>query len=127
MRVRVVFGLKNDGDNSATATIVNALVGRDNVVSLRWCGHNGEDLDSVPQPKRGDQRRFRGGRKRDPRLVASAQGAPVAKRAYYVRYFALPVAVPTSGDAVPAPVMRYRRRGTCRVRVRSFASKGLSI
>ena len=49
VQVRVVFGLKNDGNKAATATILNVLVGRENVVSLRWCGPNGEDLDSVPQ------------------------------------------------------------------------------
>jgi hypothetical protein len=41
VQVRVVFGLKNDGNRAATATVLNALVGQESVIGLRWCGPNG--------------------------------------------------------------------------------------
>lgn len=98
VQVRVVFGLKNDGNKAATATILNALVGRENVVSLRWCGPNGEDLDSVPQS--GETREdFDGDGDEIPAWWLPLDVPRVAKRPYYVKYFAFLVAVPTEGEA----------------------------
>lgn len=102
VQVRVVFGLKNDGDKAATATILNALVGRDNVESLRWCGPKGEDLDSAPQA--GETREdFEGDGNEMPALWLSLDVPRVAKRPYHERHFAFFVAVPTGGE-VTVPV-----------------------
>ena len=102
VQVHVVFGLKNDGNKAATATIPHALVGRENVVSLRWCGPNGEDLDSVPQAGETSED-FDGAGHEIPAWWLPLDVPRVAKRPYYVRYFAFLVAVPTAGE-VTVPV-----------------------
>jgi hypothetical protein len=102
VEVRVVFGLKNDGNKAATATVLNALVGRESVVSLRWCGPNGEDLDSAPQ---ADTTRedFEANGNEVPAWWLPLDVPRVAKRPYYMKYFTFLVAVPTAGE-VTVPV-----------------------
>jgi hypothetical protein len=103
--VRVVFGLKNEGDKAATTTILNALVAQEHVVSLRWCGPNGEEIDGSP-PSGHTVENFEDnddGHDEGKKIAAhwiTLELTRVAKRPYYVRYFEFNVAVASANEAV---------------------------